>query len=188
MNSEIPRRDTGRAAGRPGEILAVGRIRRPHGVRGEVLAEITTDFPERLAAGVEVGVGAQEPERWLAVADVRIHKGCFLLRLNGVGTRDAAEALRGAWLFLPAQARAALPANYYYEHELAGLACVLADGTRVGEVSELGTETGLPMLTVRTQVGEALVPFASPIVVSVDLGAGVVVIDPPAGLLDGDAL
>jgi 16S rRNA processing protein RimM len=175
-------------ARRQEEVLAVGRVRRPHGVHGEILADITTDFPDRLAAGAEVGIGAQAPERWLAVEGVRFHKGCFLLRLAGVDTREGAEALCGDWLFLPAQARAELPANYYYEHELAGLACILVDGTRVGEVGALGAGTGLPLLTVRTPAGEALVPFTSPIVVRVDLEAGVVVIDPPAGLLDGDAL
>lgn len=172
----------------PEGALAVGRIRRPHGVHGEALADITTDFPERLAPGVEVGLGAAAPERWLRVVSVRFHKGCFLLQLEGVSRREEIDAWRGWWLFLPPQERSTLPPNYYYEHELPGLECVLRDGTRVGEVRELSAATGTPMLTVATAHGDALVPFVSPIVVSVDLAARRVVVDPPAGLLEDDAL
>lgn len=175
-------------AGQPAVALAVGRVRRPHGVHGELLAEITTDFPERLAAGVAVGLGIDAPELWLEVDEVRLHKGCFLIRLAGVASREAAERWRDHWLFLPAQERAALPPTYYYEHELAGLRCLLADGRAVGEVVALGSGTGTAMLTVRTAGGEVLVPFVSPIVVAVDLAAGTVVVDPPRGLLEDDAL
>lgn len=171
-----------------GELLAVGRVWRPHGVRGDVLVAITTDFPERIEAGIEVGIGAATAERWLRLESARIHKGCFLVHLAGISTRDEADALRGAWVFLPAQKRSSLPANYYYEHELAGLDCVGRDGATVGKVVELGSGTGTAMLTVRTPKGDVLVPFISPIVVKVDLKERKVVIDPPKGLVDDDAL
>ena len=176
------------AAASSDDLLAVGRVRRPHGIHGEVLADITTDFPERLAPGVEVGVGAAAPDRWLRVHTVRFHKGCFLLLFEGATRREDIEDLRGCWLFLPAQERSRLPANYYYEHELADMACVLPDGRVLGEVGELSSSTGTAMLTVRTAAGEVLVPFVSPIVVRVDLAGRQVVVDPPAGLFEGDAL
>ncbi len=172
----------------PPEVLAVGRIRRPHGIHGEVLADITTDFPERVVAGIEIGFGAAAPERWLKIERVRLHKGCWLFVFAGITTRDEVEPWRGVWLFLPAQERSQLPPRFYYEHELVGMTCTLADGTSLGEVSELTTGAGAALLTVLTGSGEVLVPFTSPIVVRVDLPARTVVLDPPRGLFDGDAL
>ena len=148
-----------------GELLAVGRVWRPHGVRGDVLVAITTDFPERIEAGIEVGIGAETAERWLRLESARIHKGCFLVHLAGISTRDeGVDALRGAWVFLPAQKRSSLPANYYYQHELAGLDCVGRDGATVGKVVELGSGTGTAMLTVRTPTGAcSRFPSISPV-------------------------
>lgn len=172
----------------PDGVLAVGRVRRPHGVHGEILADIMTDFPERLVTGVEVGIGVSTPERWLRVHSARSHKGCFLLLLEGATRREDVDGWRGHWLFLPAQERSLLPPNYYYEHELAGIACVRSDGRELGEVNELSSATGTAMLTVRTRSGEVMVPFISPIIVSVDLAGRKVIVDPPAGLFEDDAL
>jgi 16S rRNA processing protein RimM len=169
------------------EWLAVGRVRKPHGVHGELLAEILTDFPERVAPGVELGIG-QPPERSLTVARVRLHKGAWLLTLEGVETREAAEALRDAWLSLPEQARDELPTGYFYEHELAGLSCVDRSGHPLGEVTGVSDVGGGALLVVRTDAGEVLVPFRPALVVEVDLGARRVVLDPPKGLFDDDAL
>jgi 16S rRNA processing protein RimM len=172
----------------PIEVLAVGRVRRPHGIHGEVLADVTTDFPERIVAGVEIGLGATAPERWLRIERVRLHKGCWLFTFAGITTCDEVEPLRLLWLFFPAQERSQLPARFYYEHELIGMACTLADGTPLGEVTELTSGAGAALLTVKTGHGEVLVPFTSPIVVRVDLSTRSVVVDPPRGLFDGDAL
>jgi 16S rRNA processing protein RimM len=172
----------------PGAFLAVGRIRRPHGVHGEVIVEITTDFPERLVPGTEVGLGTGEPERFLTVDRVRVHKGSWLLSFAGIHRREAVEGWREQWLFLPEQERSLLPANYYYEHELIGLACVLGDGKELGRVFGLLPGAGGSLLQVDAEGSEVLVPFLSPIVVRVDLPAGVVVLDPPAGLFETDAV
>jgi 16S rRNA processing protein RimM len=168
--------------------LAVGRVRRPHGVHGEVAVETLTDFPERLVAGVEIGLGQDAPEFQRVVHRVRFHKGDWLLSFVGAFTREDVEGWRGLWVFLPAQERSKLPANYYYEHELVGCRCVLADGTALGDVTDLQTSSGTSLLAVATEGGEVLVPFAAPIVVKVDLAARAVVVDPPRGLFDDDAL
>lgn len=172
----------------PDRWLAVGRVRRPHGIRGEVTVEIVTDFPGRMSDGVVVGLGSEAPERFIPVHRVRTHKGQWLLAFEDLTTRDDVESLRNLWLFLPEQERSALPPNYFYEHELAGLSCVNRDGAPLGSVIELVSGAGTPLLKVQVPGGEALVPFTSPIVVRVDLEAGRVILDPPRGLLDGDAL
>lgn len=149
---------------------------------------MTTDFPGRMVPGVEVGIGAAGPERSCRVTSVRSHKGGWLLTFDAVSSRDDVEGWRGLWLFLPPQDRASLPENYFFEHELAGLACTSSDGTPLGQATGLSNAGGGPLLLVRTSAGEVMVPFRSPIVVRVDLQAGLVVLDPPRGLFDDDAL
>jgi 16S rRNA processing protein RimM len=168
--------------------LAVGRVRRPHGVHGEVAVEQVTDFPERIVPGVEVGLGHDAPDRRATVTRVRIHKGDWLLSFAGVVDRNEVEAWRGLWLFLPPQERSALPLNYFYEHELVGCSCVLADGTPLGEITGLVDGPGGGLLAVAAARGEVLVPFVSGMVVRVELATRTVVLDPPRGLFDDDAL
>lgn len=169
-------------------VLAVGRVRRPHGIHGEVVVEIHTDFPDRIQPGIEIGLGGDQPSRWLRLHKVRKHKGCWLFAFEGMLKREDIEDLRGAWVYLPEQERSSLPDNYYYEHELPGLRCVDTAGRELGRVKALLPGPGRALLEVSTAQGEKLVPFASPIVAAVDLEAGTVVLDAPAGLLDGDAL
>ncbi|MCX7896115.1 MAG: ribosome maturation factor RimM [Thermoanaerobaculum sp.] len=173
---------------RPTRFLAVGRVRKPHGVHGELLVEVLTDFPQRLAEGVSVGLGEAEPQQFLTVKSVRWHKGAWLVKLLGLTRREQAEALRGWHLFLPEQERQDLPPTYYYEHDLIGLRCQLADGREAGLVERLEAGPAGAWLVVKVEEREVLVPFVSPIVVRVDLGAGVVILDPPEGLIFGHAL
>ncbi|HVN76270.1 MAG TPA: ribosome maturation factor RimM [Thermoanaerobaculaceae bacterium] len=168
--------------------LAVGRVRRPHGVHGEITVEILTDFPQRIADGVEVGLGHDAPEFRRTIRHVRVHKGDWLLSIADVGTRDEVEGWRGLHVFLPPQERSQLSPTYYYEHELVGRRCVRPDGSELGTVTALEDGPGGSLLTVAAPSGEVLVPFRSPIVVRVDLEAGTVVVDPPLGLFEGDAL
>jgi 16S rRNA processing protein RimM len=170
------------------DVLAVGRVRRPHGVHGEVLVDVETDFPDRLVAGTDIGLGLTTPSFWMRVLRVRLHKNCWLLTVQGVRSRDEVEGWRDHWVFLPEQDRSSLPDNYYYEHELAGLNCVSLEGDSLGRVRGLAEAGGGALLNVETARGDVLVPFRSPIVVSVRLAAREVVLDPPAGLFDDDAL
>jgi len=168
--------------------LAVGRIRRPHGIHGEIVVESLTDFPERLAPGIEIGLGSERPDQRVVIHHVRPHKGDFLIALQGISDRNAVEGWRGLYVFLPEQPRGELPPRYYYEHELLGCRCLRADGATLGGVSALMPGSGGHLIAVATPTGEVLVPFVSPIVVRVDLSSGTIVLDPPRGLFDGDAL
>ena len=175
--------------GRPeASWLAVGRVRRPHGVHGEISVETVTDFPERMMAGVEVGIGQDSPDFHKTVYKVRFHKGDWLLSFVDIRDRSEVEGWRGLWLFLPPQERSTLPENYFYEHELAGCRCTLGDGTVLGEVTALQGGPGVALLVVATTRGEVLVPFVSHMVVAVDLATRTIVLDPPRGLFDDDAL
>lgn len=161
----------------------VGRIGRPHGLRGEVTVQIRTDSPERrFAAGARFGAG---PGRTLTVAAVRPHAGALLVRFDGVSDRAVAEGLRGTLLTVDV---ADLPdledPEEYYDHQLEGLLAVGPDGAALGTVREVVHAPASDLLVVVTGAGEALVPFVRAIVSEVDLDSGRVVLDPPAGLLD----
>jgi 16S rRNA processing protein RimM len=168
--------------------LVVGRIGRAHGIRGDVSVEVRTDDPDaRFAPGVTL---LTEPaERGpLTVASGRMHSGRLLLSFEGVADRSAAEALANTLLVVDVDpdARPEDPEEFY-DHQLVGLAVRTVGGEQVGEVSEVLHLPAQDVLSVRRGDGrEVLVPFVAAIVPEVDLDAGRVVVDPPAGLLDAD--
>ncbi len=169
--------------------LVVGRVAKPHGVHGDLLIEIITDFPERLADGVRFGVGDGDvPAEFFEVHRVRYHKGRWLLSVAGIRDREAVQAWRGRYLFLPAQSLDQLPEGYFYEHHLVGLACRSMTGEDLGEVTGVDPGAGQSRLVVRRGRREFLVPYVPAIVREVDLELRLVVLDPPPGLLDDDAL
>ncbi|MEW2358480.1 ribosome maturation factor RimM [Spirillospora sp. NPDC029432] len=167
----------------PGDRLVVGRIGRPHGIRGELTIDVRTDDPDlRFAAGAEL---ATEPAAAgpLTVERTRMHSGRLLVRFTGVGDRDAAEELRGTWLVVdPEDIPASDDPDEFHDQELVGLTVVTVDGTEIGAVAEI-RHTGQDLLVIRRAAGgEALVPFVAALVPEVDVPGGRLVIDPPPGL------
>lgn len=169
--------------------LIIGRAGKPHGVHGDLLVEIITDFPERLSDGVRFGVGDDlSPEEFFEVHRVRYHKGRWLLSIRGIREREVVDGWRGRFLFLPEQALDDLPEGYYYEHHLTGLECRSPEGEVLGRVTGLDPGESQARLVVRNGERESLVPYVPEIVKEVDLEGGFVIIDAPAGLLDDDAI
>jgi 16S rRNA processing protein RimM len=166
-------------------LLAVGRIGRAHGIRGEVSVDIRTDDPgARFAPGSSF---ATDPEHVgpLTVEAVRAHTGRLLVRFTGFDDRGAAETLRGTLLLVDS---ADIPPTNdpeeFHDHELVGLTAVTTDGTELGEVVDV-QHTGQDLLVVRRPGGaDALVPFVGAIVAEIDVPGGRIVIDPPPGLLE----
>jgi 16S rRNA processing protein RimM len=167
----------------------VGRVIRPHGIRGEAAVEVRTDAPEeRFAVGraLETEPPGAGP---LTVASWRWHTGRLLVRFAEVGDRTQAEALRGVLLTVDA-AEIAMPEDRdeFHDHQLIGLAVETVAGEPVGTVADV-LHHGQDLLVVEPVAGresraEVLVPFVAAIAVEVDLSAGRLVIDPPPGLLD----
>jgi 16S rRNA processing protein RimM len=168
--------------------VVVGRIGRPHGVRGEVSVEVRTDDPEgRLAPGTTVDTDPQGAGP-LTISSGRVHSGRLLLAFEGYADRTAAERLRGVLLVadVDPDERPTDP-DEYFDHQLAGLTARTTSGEHVGTVAEVLHLPGQDVLSVRRDDGsEVLVPFVREIVPSVDIDAGLVVVDPPPGLLDLD--
>ncbi|MDN4520644.1 MULTISPECIES: ribosome maturation factor RimM [Mycolicibacterium] len=169
--------------------LVVGRVVKAHGVTGELAVDVRTDDPEgRFVAGAVLRGRPSRggAEREFVIESVRAHGDRMLVRLQGVGDRDAADALRGT-LFLVDSAE--LPPiedpDEFYDHQLEGMAVSTTGGQPVGTVAEVLHTAAGELLAVRDPDGaEVLVPFVSAIVVSVSLADNAIEIDPPEGLLD----
>ncbi len=169
------------------ELLVVGRIGKPQGLRGEVTVEVRTDEPEaRFAPGATL-LADPEERGPLTVESARDQNGRLVVLFEGVPDRTAAEALRGTLLLVDA---ATLPVpddpDVFLDVQLQGLVAELTDGTRVGTVIEVLHLPQGDVLAVRRDDGphEVLVPFVAAMVPVVDVAGGRVVLDPPEGLLD----
>jgi 16S rRNA processing protein RimM len=169
-------------------LVTVGRIGRPHGIRGEVTVEVRTDSPDlRFAPG---SVLATEPARVgpLTVAAARWHSGRLLLSVEGVHDRTGAEALRGVVLSseVPDDEIPEDPEEFY-DHQLRGLAASTVDGVDLGTVDDVIHLPGQDLLSVLREGGrEVLVPFVAEFVPEIDVEGGRIVLDLPDGLLDLD--
>jgi 16S rRNA processing protein RimM len=171
--------------------LIVGRVGRPHGLRGEVTVEVRTDDPDRrFVAGSSLA--AVPAERGpLTVAGSRWQSGRLLVRFAGYDDRNAAEELRDTILAIDSDELEPLEdPEDFYDHDLIGLQVVTAAGEPVGTVSDV-LHHGQDLLVIEgtgpRSGAQILVPFVAAIVPEVDVAAGRLVIDPPPGLLDPDA-
>ena len=172
------------------DTVVVGRIGRPHGVRGLATVEVRTDDPDlRFAPGT---VLRTDPEGRgpLTVVDKRWHSGTLLLQLAApsgevYGNRETVDTLRNTMLLVPV---AELPEieepDSFYDHQLVGLEARLPDGAFIGTVTAVRHEAQDLLVIRRDESGEALIPFVAAIVPSVDVAGGFLVVDPPEGLLE----
>ena len=169
--------------------VVVGRVARPHGIRGEVAVELHTDEPHRRFARGAVLRLADPAGRSLTVRTTREQGARLLVGFAEVADRQAAEALRGVLLTVEVdeEDRPADPEEFY-DRQLIGLTAVTTDGSFVGVVTEVMHLPAQDVLVLRGPSGaQALVPFVSELVPSVDVAAGRVVIVDRAGLLEDPA-
>jgi 16S rRNA processing protein RimM len=173
--------------------VVVGRIGKPHGIRGELSVEPRTDEPERrfavgavLATQTPQGSAAHGPGRpaRLTVETVRWHQDRLLVRFVEVPDRTAAEAARGLVLAVdvPTDESPEDPEEFY-DHQLVGLRVETTEGDAVGEVAVVQHGAGQDLLVVHTRDGEVLVPFVTALVPVVDVAGGRVVVADRPGLL-----
>jgi 16S rRNA processing protein RimM len=168
-----------------GDVIAVGRVGPALGVRGDVFVEPWTDAPaERFAADV---VLRTEPASAgpLTVESSRLHAGRLVVHFVGYESRAEVEALRNVQLVIRASERAPLAdPDEFYDTDLVGLIARSPDGAEFGPVTEVLHIGPADYLSVRVEGVDRLVPFLAAFVPAVDVAAGTVVIDPPAGLFE----
>jgi 16S rRNA processing protein RimM len=143
--------------------LTVGFLRRPHGVQGEIVMDLHTDFPERLKRGKKLLVG--EERKSLIVEGVREHQKGVLIKFNGVETPEAAGQLRNQWVYVKASDVPPLPEGQIYKHELIGFQIVDESENLLGKLVEI-IETGAnDVYIVRDDSGHEILLPAIPSVI-----------------------
>ncbi len=148
--------------------LTVGFIRRPHGVQGEMVMDLHTDFPERMKSGRKLLVGEEHTP--LTLTSVRPHQVSLLVRFKGIETPEQAGQLRNQWVYIKASEAPKLPEGKIYQYELIGFQVVDDEGQPLGLLVEI-LETGANnVYVVRDESGrEILLPSIPDVILETDI-------------------
>jgi 16S rRNA processing protein RimM len=166
-------------------MVTVGRVARPHGLRGDVVINPETDFvAERFAAGATVWTKSERGEEALTIAAARVHGGRAIVGFEGFTRVEDVERLSGLELRVPEAALQPLAPHTYYQHQLVGCVVETVSGETVGTVARVDGGVGTSVLAVEGDRGEVLVPLTQAICVEIDVGGKRIRIDPPEGLLE----
>jgi 16S rRNA processing protein RimM len=175
------------------EFVVVARIVRPQGRRGEVLADILTDFPDKFAERRQLWVGPEgnpQPHEY-NLEDHWFHKGRIVFKFAGIDSIDDAERLSGSLVQIPAEWRAELELNSFYVSDLLGSKIVDVAGTDprpIGVVEDVQQNVGAaPMLLVRNGDQRYDVPLAEEYLAGFDASAKILSMKLPSGLLEVNA-
>ena len=166
-------------------MVLVGRIARPHGIRGQVVVNPETDFvEERFITGATMWTRSDRGDEALTICSARVQNGRPVVGFDGFASLDDVERLAGLELRVPEASLQTLAEGVYYQHQLVGCRVRTVGGDRVGEVVRVDGGAGGSLLAVKGERGEVLVPFARHICVEIDVASRQIVVDPPEGLLE----
>ena len=168
------------------DLIVVAHIVKTRGLRGEVVADLLTDFPERFENLKSlVGLAADGLQRSLQIEAQWFHGDRLVLKFAGFDRIEEAKELVGLQLAIPAAERMLLPPDSFYEWELMGCRVETIAGALVGEVKQILRTGGVEVLmVVDAENRERLIPMAGDICVAIDIANRLIRIDPPAGLLE----
>jgi 16S rRNA processing protein RimM len=167
------------------DLIAIARIAKTRGLRGETVADVLTDFPgrfENLETVCAVKPNGERDE--LKIEDFRFQKGRIILKFAGVDSIEAAEVFRGAEICIPESEAVELEVDEYFDWELEDCAVETVEGEQIGRVKEVMRTGGTEILIVAGADKEYLIPFAKEICTEVDVENKLIRIDVPEGLLD----
>jgi 16S rRNA processing protein RimM len=166
-------------------FIAIARIARTRGNRGEVLADLYTDFPDRFNLLREVWLVPESGHRQLLTVESSWeHKGRRVLKFAGVNSISAAEAFVGCWVEIPAEQAIPLPEGTYFDHDLVGCTVLDTGGNKIGTIVEVLHIAGNNQLVVKHLDRELLIPAVESICVQVSIREKQILVDPPEGLMD----
>lgn len=166
-------------------MALVGRIVKPHGLRGDVMVHPETDFvEERFAVGATLWTKSDRGEEALTIAGVRVQNGRPVIGFDGFSRIEDVERLAGLELRVPEDTLQPLGDHTYYQHQLVGCAVETTSGERIGIVRRVEGGVGGSLLVVDGARGEILVPFTLAICVETDVAAKRIRIEPPEGLIE----
>ena len=167
------------------DLVLIARAVKTHGLKGQVVAELLTDFPERFEDLDEVVIVSPGGEQKTgSIEDFWFQKDRVVLKLSGYDDVDTAKQLIGYEFAVPESDRVQLEDDEFYDWELEGCTVKVGDES-IGQVRSVMKTGGAEILVVSDESGnEKLVPLAASIVVAIDPAAKTIVVDPPEGLLD----
>ena len=169
-------------------MALVGRIARPHGLRGQVVVNPETDFVEqRFAEGASVWTRSAAGDERLTISSSRVQNGRPIVGFVGFQRIEDVERLAGLELRVPESALQSLQAGVYYEHQLVGCAVETTAGLAVGTVVKVEGGGGASRLVIDGTYGEVLVPLAVEICVAIDVEGKAIRVEMPEGLLELNA-
>jgi len=166
-------------------FIAIARIARTRGNRGEVMADLYTDFPDRFDALKEVWLESENGCRLrMALEESWEHKGRRVLKFAGVDSISSAENYVGNWVVIPADQAVQLPEGAYFDHDLVG--CVVQDihGIQSGVVKEVHRISGNNLLVISNGTKEYLIPAVASICKRISVQEKQILVDLPEGLID----
>lgn len=167
------------------DLIAVAKIAKPHGLRGELAADVLTDFPERFEETAQViALLSSGARRELKIEKFRFQKGRIFFKFAGIDSIDQAEDFRNAEICVPETDAVALAEDEFFDWELIDCAVETIDGETIGRVKEIMRTGGTEILVVEGAEKEYLIPFAASICPEVDIDKKLIRLDAPEGLLE----
>jgi len=149
--------------------LTVGFLRRPHGLQGEIVMDLHTDFPDRMQRGRKLLVG--EDHQPMTLTSVRPHQNGLLVKFKGVDTPEGAGVFRNQWVYIQAKDAPPLPEGQLYQHELLGFEMVDENGNPLGKLVEIIVTGANDVYVVRDDSGkEILLPAIPSVILELDAG------------------
>lgn len=149
-------------------FLAIGKLRRTHGITGEIIMDLLTDFPERLKVGKNVFIGESHEE--LKIRSIRNYKTGALVAFEGFNDCDAASQLRNNNVYVLVSEVPALPDGEFYFHDILGISVENENGEKIGNLVEI-LETGAnDVYVINTDTGkEILLPAIDGVILDINL-------------------
>jgi len=180
VNAGIPGSPT---TGEPVVYLAVGTLRRSHGIRGDMLLDINTDFPERLKPGTVIYVGDRKQR--IKITRRRPHNDGMLLGFEGISNAEQTARYRAETVYVMVEDRPALPEGEYYHHQIIGMQVVGEDGAALGAITEI-IETGANDVYVikNAENREILIPALKQVLLDINLETKMMRVHLLPGLVD----
>lgn len=166
----------------PSEFLAIGRLQKPHGLKGELQMGVMTDFPERIKNGKTIYIG--EKHQPAKITNTRHHNAGMLVSLEGFNHRDEVEHIRNWYVYVRIDELPILPKGEFYQHQLYGLDAVTEEGLFLGKISDI-IETGANNVYVASAENQedVLLPSIDEVILKIDLKKNQILVHLLPGLL-----
>ena len=167
------------------ELVAIAKLSKTRGLRGEIVADVLTDFPERFDdLETVIALLPNGTRRELKIERFFFQKGRIVLKFAGLDSIETAETLRGAEICVPESEAVELDADEFFDWELENCEVETVEGEKIGRVKELLRTGGTEVLVVAGAEKEYLIPFAETICPEVDIENKLIRVDLPEGLLE----